>query len=729
MVTPELLAYIKLQAQGGVNQEQLRAGLIASGWTTEDIHEAYVAAGMSSTIGNTAPQSSTAPLQPHKYAFMAKVIVIILVMAIGGTIVYFYTSNPKTISPTEIATQSPSLPSSKILLDDKVLTQDKKIVALYVSEKAENAVVYLTATSGHVQIIANGELSPVYDQLLAGISTSADQRLVISPASRLKKSFVVVNGKESRPYDSILNGPSLSPDGKHYAFVATAQGKRIYVLDGTEIEKELPPTLSNPGMGYSYMTFSGDSKKITFSDGSVDGVAQYRIFDVEKQSLIKKITSKYPGNFVPNGNVDVVAYIDGGDVVVWNKTNEVENEKRFPLGLKAVSATLVVSGDGKHWAGFITSTSNFPNAELFIDGKKVIQVSSGDVIYDTLMFDPKGEKVTFTHIKKPNPGQKVYDISGVLLSDQIVAGYTPAVYAFNDDGALVGWLEKDSSGPIEMVLMQVGGKEKTTTIIQPKENVDAPKDAPQTILTVDGKRSTMSLEEFRKILESRSAQIKNHEYELYFMGLESAQDSNILNTIQGPDKKITATVRQDTFTSKRRYVQVGNASTSNYQIVATPLINENNNTISFGAISGSQILLEVYEIVPPGNLMRQPVSDSAPLARIEEKKVYGSDAKGDIKGTPAESSIDVDILPAYLGVQVDINFVPNEGSRAIVTVSLDGDMLGSVYEGDVTGTTTAKFAFPKKYSGNHKLILRVEPLNKSVRSNVGLSNIRFVGLK
>jgi len=55
MVNQQLLDYIKQQLQQGINKEQIKSSLMASGWQAQDIEEAF------SFVSNPASQSSSVP--------------------------------------------------------------------------------------------------------------------------------------------------------------------------------------------------------------------------------------------------------------------------------------------------------------------------------------------------------------------------------------------------------------------------------------------------------------------------------------------------------------------------------------------------------------------------------------------------------------------------------------------------------------------------------------------
>ena len=178
--------------------------------------------------------------------------------------------------------------------------------------------------------------------------------------------------------------------------------------------------------------------------------------------------------------------------------------------------------------------------------------------------------------------------------------------------------------------------------------------------------------------------------------------------------------------SFQKFLQLGVATTSISNMISLPIIHQNEKYISFGAIENERIIYKIVTFDTTGILSERGVEDGAPMYNINRAKVYGVDTLGEIKGTPTESAFDVNLLPTVAGVGLDVNFGNKEGSQALITVMIDNDVIDSVFEGDVTGTTTQQFIFLKKYSGKHKLIFRIEALNKSVRADVLVANVRFL---
>lgn len=105
---------------------------------------------------------------------------------------------------------------------------------------------------------------------------------------------------------------------------------------------------------------------------------------------------------------------------------------------------------------------------------------------------------------------------------------------------------------------------------------------------------------------------------------------------------------------------------------------------------------------------------------------YGTDERGEIKGLPSSLEQDVTFDTRTNAISFDVGFQNKPGSQGLLTVYLDGQVIALVYEQDYqNGPENHVVMFPTKEPGVYRLKIVVEPLNKQVRSEASISNVRF----
>lgn len=637
---------------------------------------------------NKDVNSTESATAPSIYSIHFVILIGALFVAIG---LFFFLSATNSLNHegTESYSQIRNFPNSEIILQDQIV--ESRNSSLYVSSDSNN-IVYTFLNDGKWFVFANGELSQGFD-LISYETVSDDQDLVVAVGSRLKKEFILVNGVPSRPYDAVLYTPRISLNGEHYAAGVVIGNKKISILDGVEVFESISQsphvTLFNEGP-----LFSKDGTRVVFIVEKGTGQYSFLIVDTVSKSVLNEIPSDNPrSGFAISNDGSKFGYFEKGNVVILDL--ETKRSMSFLIdGLTTADlGPIVFSPDGTHWAAF-------GEQKLWIDGneaqipdlKKLGNPVSLFNVRRTLLFDSENRRLMH-EVSAEGGGIIVYDLTGHI--SHVYAGSNSSTVPPNGRIAFL------TDGTVGEFLLD--GE-----------------------ILIDGKASTLSVDDVRKLLT----------YEDLWMIYElSLAESNAIHFIKGKsglELSIQANARdlyqaiQEDLPYKL-YVQYKNSSSSAYDNISMPIIEPNGEYFSFGSISSGEITYNIYRI-DNGALIKQPISSSNPRYAITFDRIFGHDELGDITGIPIEKSFDVGIPPSIQGISFDMVF--KKPADALVTVSIDEDILGSFYQGDfVTTTTTNVVPFSKEYVGTHTIKFRIENLKKEVRAEVQIDNLHFLEIQ
>jgi len=127
-----------------------------------------------------------------------------------------------TERPPEPTADETALTSFRYESDEGIsFTDDAARVARV--QKGENAE----------QVVVDDEPGPAFTRVLS-VTFGPQGRHIAYTAKQDSRFFVVADGEVSAPYDEIVRPPLFSPDGKHVAYVARLGRKQLLVLDGEQ---------------------------------------------------------------------------------------------------------------------------------------------------------------------------------------------------------------------------------------------------------------------------------------------------------------------------------------------------------------------------------------------------------------------------------------------------------------------------------------------------------------